>query len=339
MSDLLGSLGTLPALTLVGVVALFTASLALLWESVRRWLRSRSAARALRAVVEGKEADRGGKKKRDDTRSSLLNEDPDASVPPWLEPVLLRLPHKEDLQRLVDQAASSWSVATVLMFCVGGALVFALVASVVAPGPFIPLLATALGAYLPFGYLKLKRSRRVKAFEENFAEAIDLLARAARAGHALPTGLEVVGDEAEEPVAQEFRQVYEEQRFGLPMKDALLGLADRIDLIDVRIFVTAVLIQRESGGNLAENLDSLSEVIRGRFRFKRDVKTKTAHGRMTGTVVALAPFVAAFGMYSSNPEYMAPLVEEPIGRVMLVVGAVMMMVGFFVIRRITDIKV
>ncbi len=179
----------------------------------------------------------------------------------------------------------------------------------------------------------------MKAFEEHFGESLDLLARAARAGHSLPNGLQLVGEEAEEPVAGEFRQVYEEQRFGLPMQDALLGLADRVDLIDVRIFVTAVLIQRESGGNLAENLDSLSQVIRNRFRFKRDVKTKTAHGRMTGTVVGLAPFVAGIGMYSGNPEYMQPLFEEPLGRVMLVIGAVMMLMGFMVIRRITDIKV
>ena len=201
------------------------------------------------------------------------------------------------------------------------------------------MLLAGIGACLPVGYLKVRAHRRLRAFEENFGEAIDLLARAARAGHSLPTGLEVVRHEAEEPVAQEFLQVYEEQRFGLPMDDALLGLADRVDLIDVRIFVTAVLIQRESGGNLAENLDSLSQVIRGRFRFKRDVRTKTAHGRMTGLVVGLAPFVAGIGMYSTNPEYMAPLLEEPLGHMMLVFGAVMMMIGFFVIRRITDINV
>jgi tight adherence protein B len=147
-----------------------------------------------------------------------------------------------------------------------------------------------------------------------------------------------VGDEAEAPVASEVRQVYEEQRFGLPMNDALLGLADRIDIVDVRIFVTAVVIQRESGGNLAENLDNLSQVIRARFRFKRDVKTKTAHGRMTGIVVAAAPVIAGFMMWSINPAYMEPLFVEPAGRVMLVVGAVMMLFGYFVIRRLVDIK-
>lgn len=338
MSDQLSNLTLVSTLMLVLVVGLITVSLALLWESVRRWLKSRAAARALRAVAE-KEAGIEKAAKLAGLHASILNEDPDASVPPWLEPILLRLPHKEDLQRLIEQAAASWSVTTVLMLALGAAAAMGLLASVFTQVPFLPVVAAVLGAYLPIFYLKLKRSRRLKAFEENFPEAIDLLARAARAGHSLPTGLEVVGDEAEEPVAQEFRQVYEEQRFGLPLKDALLSLADRIDLIDMRIFVTAVLIQRESGGNLAENLDGLSQVIRGRFRFKRDVKTKTAHGRMTGTVVALAPFVAAFGMYSSNPDYMRPLFVEPLGRVMLVVGGVMMLIGFLVIRRLTNIKV
>ena len=336
MSGFLGALTLFQVITLLVVVGLFTVSLALLWEGVRRGLRARAAARALRQIA--RPAERVAAK-GEPTRSNLLHDDPAASVPAWLEPILLRLPHKEDLQRLLDQAASGWSVATVLMICVGCAVVSGLLISVLVPVPVAALVAAMVGAYLPIVFLKVKRHRRFKAFEENFAEAIDLLARAARAGHSLPTGLEVVGQEAEEPVSGEFRQVYDEQRFGLPLKDALLGLADRIDLIDVRIFVTAVLIQRESGGNLAENLDGLSQVIRGRFRFKRDVNTKTAHGRMTGTVVALAPFVAGFGMYSSNPDYMQPLFVEPLGRIMLAVGGVMMLIGFFVIRRITDIKV
>jgi tight adherence protein B len=225
------------------------------------------------------------------------------------------------------------------MLSVGVAVGLGLFSSIFVRVSIIPIFVALIGAYIPIGYLQLRAARRMRAFEENFGEAIDLLARAARAGHSLPTGLEVVADEAEEPVAGEFRQVYEEQRFGLPMNDALLGLADRVDLIDVRIFVTAVMIQRESGGNLAENLDSLSHVIRGRFRFKRDVKTKTAHGRMTGMVVGSAPFVAGIAMYTLNPEYMAPLFEEPMGQMMLMGGGAMMLMGFYLIRRITDVKV
>ncbi len=337
MPDFLTSVTVLPAATLFVFVALITVSVALLWEGVRRYLKSRAASKALRAVARQDEQVRS--LNQSPLRASILNEDPDASAPAWLEPILLRLPHRDDLQRLVDQAATSWSVTTVLLLSVGFAVAVGLFTSVLARGMLVPIVLAMVGAYVPILFLKLKARRRLRKFEEHFGEALDLLARAARAGHSLPNGLEVVGEEAEEPVATEFRQVYEEQRFGLPIQDALLGLADRIDLLDVRIFVTAVLIQRESGGNLAENLDSLSQVIRGRFRFKRDVKTKTAHGRMTGSVVGIAPFVAGIGMYASNPEYMAPLFEEPMGRIMLVVGAVMMLVGFIVIRRITDIKV
>ena len=336
MPDFLNSVALLPTLGLVALVALVTVSAALLWEAVRRYLKSRSAANALRMVTE---RDQSARRAAEPVRSSILAEDRDASVPPWLEAILLRLPHRDDLQRLIDRAASSWSVATVIMLSLGFAAALGLFSSVFVRVPLIPIVVGLIGASIPTLYLKFRAARRLKAFEEHFGEALDLLARAARAGHSLPTGLEVVADEAEDPVATEFRHVYEEQRFGLPMQDALLGLADRIDLVDVRIFVTAVLIQRESGGNLAENLDSLSKVIRERFRFKRDVKTKTAHGRMTGMVVGFAPFVAGFMMYSTNPDYMAPLFEEPLGQMMLLAGGVMMMVGFYIIRRITDVKV
>lgn len=337
MSEFFSSVTLIPALSLVLLVILLTVSAALLWEGARRFLKSRAAGQALKNVAQRDEEIRGTGKSL--PRSSILNEAGDGSLPAWLEPILLRLPHRDDLQRLLDRGASSWSVPTVIMLSVGVAVGVGLFSSIFVSVSIVPIFLGLIGAYIPIGYLQFRAARRMRAFEENFGEAIDLLARAARAGHSLPTGLEVVADEAEEPVAGEFRQVYEEQRFGLPMNDALLGLADRVDLIDVRIFVTAVMIQRESGGNLAENLDSLSHVIRGRFRFKRDVKTKTAHGRMTGMVVGLAPFVAGIAMYTLNPEYMAPLFEEPMGQMMLMGGGAMMLMGFYIIRRITDVKV
>jgi len=117
-----------------------------------------------------------------------------------------------------------------------------------------------------------------------------------------------------------------------------MGLGDRIDLVDVRLFVTSILIQREAGGNLAEKLDSLSRIIRARFKFRRQVKIHTAHGRMTGTVIGVAPFIAGVAMYLFNPDYMEPLVFEPMGRLMLFGAFIMMLIGFFFIRRITDIQ-
>ncbi len=336
MPDFLASADLIAALAIFVIVALATISLALLWEGVRRWLRSRAASRVLQKVAQKEEQ---AAVSGDAKPSTILQTEGDVAIPPWLEPIFLRLPHREDLQRLLDRAGSRWSVGAVLLGSVGAAVGLGLVAMGFTRGAIMPVLAAAAGAYLPIAVLKVKATRRMAAFEEHFPESIDLLARAARAGHSLAAGLEVVSQEAEEPVSSEFRQVYEEQRFGLPMKDALLGLGDRVDLVDVRIFVTAVLIQRESGGNLAENLDGLSRVIRERFKFKRDVKTKTAHGRMTGLVVAGAPFVAGIGMYAMNPDYMEPLLVEPLGQMMLLVGGVMMVTGFLVIRRIVDIKV
>lgn len=315
------------------VIALGTAALALLVEGLRRWRRYRSASLALRKLSTGVHA----RAVVTPTDSSLI--DREFEGPPWLAAIVLRLPHREDAQRLIDQAGTkNLSIGSVFVFSLGLAAALGLVALVLTGSGLPALVLAGIGAYLPIGYLKFRRKRRFAAFEEGFPEAIDLLARAARAGHSLSSGFEVVGAEGEEPVASEFKQVFEEQRFGLPVQDALLGLADRVDLVDVRIFVTSVLIQRESGGNLAENLDGLSSVIRSRFRFKRDVKTKTAHGKITGLVVALAPVVAGVGMYIGNPEYMSPLFTEPFGRMLLLVGFSMMVFGFLVIRRMIDIK-
>jgi len=317
------------------VIALGTLALALLVEGLRRWLRYRSASSAIRKLARGAQARAaagGG------SGGSLLV-DREFAGPPWLAAILLRLPHREDLQRLIDQAgARNLSIGSIFVLSTGLAVGLGLVVLVLTGNGLPALLLAAVGAYLPIAYLRSRRRRRFAAFEEGFPEAIDLLARAARAGHSLSSGFAVVGDEGEEPVASEFKQVFEEQRFGLPVQDALLGLADRVDLVDVRIFVTSVLIQRESGGNLAENLDGLSSVIRSRFRFRRDVKTKTAHGKITGLVVAMAPVVAGGGMFLINPEYMSPLVTEPLGRMLLLTGLTMMTVGFLIIRRMVDIK-
>ncbi len=334
MFDSLAPGGAWLAITAFVVVALVTLALALLVEGVRRWLRYRSAATAIRKLARAREGE--GSVGR--TSSSLL-QDQEYSGPPWLAAIVLRLPHRDDLQRLIDQAgARNMSVASLMVTALGLAVALGIVGLVLSGALALGLLLAAVGAYLPIAWLRIRRKRRFAAFEEGFPEAIDLLARAARAGHSLSSGFEVVGEEGEEPVASEFRQVFEEQRFGLPVQDALLGLADRVDLVDVRIFVTSVLIQRESGGNLAENLDGLSSVIRSRFRFRRDVKTKTAHGRMTGMIVAAAPVVAGVGMWILNPEYMEPLFVEPAGRMLLLTGVIMMAFGFLVIRRMIDIK-
>ncbi len=142
---------------------------------------------------------------------------------------------------------------------------------------------------MPYAYAAHMRTKRFQKFEEKFPEAIDTLARAVRAGHAFTTALEMIANEVSEPVAGEFRQLFEEQKFGLPVRDALLNLADRVPLVDVKFFVTAVMLQRETGGNLAEILDNLSYVIRERFKILRQVRVHTAQGRLTMVLLMALP--------------------------------------------------
>jgi tight adherence protein B len=148
----------------------------------------------------------------------------------------------------------------------------------------------------------------------------------------------VVAQEAEEPVGSEFRQVFEEQRFGLPLRDSLLAMADRLVIVDVRIFVTAVLIQRESGGNLAEILDNLSYIIRERFKFRRQLRAQTAQGRLTGHILMVMPIIAGIAMSIVIPDYMQVMFHDPRGRTFLIVAIVLQIMGYFAIRKIVDIE-
>ena len=192
---------------------------------------------------------------------------------------------------------------------------------------------------LPTLFLLHRKKKRLRAFEAGFADAIDLMARAIRAGHAFSTGFQMVADECPEPVGEEFRRCFEEQKFGLPLRDSLLNLMDRIDLLDLRIFVTAVLIQREVGGNLAEILDKIAYTIRERFKILRQVRVYTAQGRLTGYLLAGLPVALGAVLFTMNAEYMSILFEREVGRVMIAGAAVMQVAGFFIIRKIIHIKV
>src|ERR1700682_1096028 len=196
-----------------------------------------------------------------------------------------------------------------------------------------------LGFFIPYSYASHMGTRRFQKFEEKFPEAIDTLARAVRAGHAFTTALEMIANEVSEPVAGEFRQLYEEQKFGLPVRDALLNLADRIPLVDVKFFVTAVMLQRETGGNLAEILDNLSYVIRERFKILRQVRVHTAQGRLTMVLLMALPPTIVVLMLMLNPGFIRPLFTDPIGHALIVGGITLQTMGYFVIRRIIRIQV
>lgn len=242
------------------------------------------------------------------------------------------------LALLIDQAGARTTpgaliARSALMAGVAGA------GAVLASGTgWAGLPAAVLGSTVPVGVLLVRRERRRTAFEHAFPEAIDLMARAARAGHSLTSTFGVVADEAPEPIASAFGQLRDEQRYGLPTGESLLGLAERWDLPDVRLFVTAVQIHRETGGNLAENLDRLSAMIRDRFRFRREVATRSAHGRVTGAILVLTPLALLLVFQILNPDYVRPLFETPPGRWML--GSVLALqgAGALVIRRMTALE-
>jgi tight adherence protein B len=257
----------------------------------------------------------------------------------WMEPLMARLPHTRDLQHLLEQADVPWRVGTFFLLTLGAAVAMGLAGFVVGRLWIIGVAAAAFGASLPYIYVKRRKTKRLEAFEEHFPEAIDLLGRAIRAGHAFSTGLQMVAEESPEPLAGEFRRVFEEQKFGLAIEDSLLALADRIDLVDMRIFVTALLIQREVGGNLAEILDKISYTIRERFTIQRQVRVYTAQGRFTGYLLAILPIGVGFLIFLLNQEYMMILFQNPTGRLMMTAAALLQIIGFFVIRKIIHIEV
>lgn len=261
------------------------------------------------------------------------------STVPLLNRFLLRWSWPARLGQFVSQAG--WKIKPaklVLISAVVGVGAY-LVAGLLYPNPLVALVIGAGAGFVPFAALLFTRSRRLRAFEKSFPEAIDLLGRAVRAGHAFTTGLEMIAQELPEPLAGEFRITFEEQNFGLPLKDALLNLTERIPLVDVRFFVTALLVQKETGGNLAEILDKLAHVIRERFRILGEVRIKTAQGRLTAAILIALPPVLVLLLKGINPEYMRPLFEDPWGPWILGTAAVMQVIGGLILWKIVNIEV
>ena len=234
----------------------------------------------------------------------------------------------------VTATPSGIAVASLVLAAAG-----AMIAAMFTPQVFVRPIAAVAGLVSPFAFLKYKASKRLKRFEELFPDALDLLSRAIRAGHAFQTAMGMVADEMVDPVGPEFKKAFDQQNFGLPLKEALNQLSDRVTLLDVRFFVTAVTIQRETGGNLAEILDNLAHVVRERFKILRQVRVHTAHGRFTGYVLLALPAALAVALSYINPEFMAPLFRENLGKMMIVGGLVLQTIGFFWIRQVIKIEV
>jgi tight adherence protein B len=243
------------------------------------------------------------------------------------------------LARLIEQSGVATTPGAVAAMSVTAGLVGVLLVLLFVGSLLAAVAAAMLGVSIPFFWLRYKRSKRIARFEEQFPEALDLLSRAIRAGHAFQTAMGMVADELPPPVGVEFKKAFDQQNFGLPLRDALNEISDRVASLDVRFFVTSVSIQRETGGNLSEILDNLARVMRERFKIRRQVRVHTAHGRFTGYVLLALPAGLALVLTWLSPEHMNLLFKEPLGQAMLVGAMVMQAVGFIWIRQVIKIEV
>ncbi len=243
------------------------------------------------------------------------------------------------LTRWIEQSGSRVSLSAVALMSMGAGVPVGLAAGMLVRHPWATATGGIIGLAVPFLFLRQRRVKRFRRFEEQFPEALDLVSRALRAGHAFATGLKMVADELGEPVGPEFRKTFDEQNFGLPIKDALGNLTVRVPLIDVRFFATAVMIQRDTGGNLSEILENLAHVVRERFKILRQVRVYTAHGRMTGYVLLALPAALAVALSFINPEHMNLLFRERMGQMLLGGALVMQFIGYMWIKQVVKIEV
>jgi tight adherence protein B len=261
------------------------------------------------------------------------------SESPPLQRLLLSLPRVHQLDRMLEQSGLNWSVAK-LLGIMGCCAAVALTALTWLGTPLLLALpGGAGGALLPLQYVLYRKRTRLQQIDLQLPDALDLMGRALRAGHAFPSALSMVGNEMRDPLAGEFATAFDEVNFGISMQDALMNLATRVPSTDLRYFVIAVTIQRETGGNLTELLDNISTIIRERIKLMGQVRVLSAEGRMSGWVLALLPVGAGMMMRVSNPEFLDVLFTDPDGRKMLGFACIMMLIGFFVMRRIVRIRV
>jgi tight adherence protein B len=273
-----------------------------------------------------------------DAELALLRDEQLSKIPVF-DTLLRRSARVSAMQESLLQAGMKFRAGNFLALCLACGVLAGFAALTWSKNPAIAWAALVVGAFLPYSFVSYRRQKRFEKIEELFPEAIDTLARAVRAGHAFTTALEMISNETSEPLASEFRQLFEEQKFGMPVRDALMNLTERVPLVDVKFFVTAVMLQRETGGNLAEILDNLSYVIRERFKIQRQVRVHTAQGRLTMAVLMGMPPIVVAILQLFSPEFVAPLFHDPIGHALLVASIALQTIGYFVIRKIIKIQV
>ncbi len=255
-----------------------------------------------------------------------------------LDRLLARAPRTTDLQNLLLQAGSPFNLGVLILLSATLATLGLVAAAVQGFWPGALVLSSA-GGLLPVAWLKRRRRRRLAAFDEQFPEAVELMARALRAGHSFSSAVSMVAEELEEPVAGEFAKTFEDYAFGKSLEDALEGLVNRVGLQDVKFFATAVNLQRETGGNLSEILDNIGYIIRERFRLMRHMRALSAEGRLSGTILLLMPPAMLGVLWLTSPGYIQVIFEHPLGRMMLALGGLFQIMGMIVIKRLVKLDV
>jgi tight adherence protein B len=257
-----------------------------------------------------------------------------------LSPLARRLedsPHMEALARVIEQAGVSIMAHRLVAIAIAAGITAGIAVSVVTGNPVLALLSLAAGVAAPFVFVFRKRRARLDRFEEQLPDAVDVMKRALRAGHPFSTCIKLVADDMDEPISREFEQTFADINYGNDLRRALLGMVVRVPSSNLMAVVTAVLIQKETGGNLAEIFERIAQVIRSRFRFGRRVRTLSAEGRLSAWILTLVPIVLFGVLWITTPDYLPPLLENPTGQKMIVFAIVMMIVAVFWMRRIIRI--
>ncbi len=273
-----------------------------------------------------------------DVLDAILRDDSLSSLP-WLDRVLKRIDILDRLQTVLVQANSKWTVSTLLTWSAALALGCFLVTYWRTETFLLSAAVALVGAFAPFAYVLHLRSARLAKFEQRLPDALDMMVSAIRAGHGIQAAIGTVAKETAAPISTEFRTCFDEQTFGLDFRASMENLATRVPLHDVQIMVTAILIQKEGGGNLAEIVEKVAYIIRERFRLKRQISVHTAQGRMTGMVLALLPIVLGFAIVLVNPTYMQRLWQTDVGVKMLYSAGIMTVIGGLLIRKIINVRI
>jgi tight adherence protein B len=320
----------LPALVVFVFVTSTVLALYLVARGLAAWMSNRRVEQRLREV--------SGPVEESESTTTVVRRATEGPLP-MVERLVAGTEAGSRLVRLIEQSGVATTPGAVAGMSITAGVLAVLLGLILLGSVPAALAAALAGVAVPFFWLSHKRSKRIKRFEEQFPEALDLLSRAIRAGHAFQSAMGMVADELPEPVGIEFKKAFDQQNFGLPLRDALAQLSERVPSLDVRFFVTSVTIQRETGGNLSEILDNLARVVRERFKIRRQVRVHTAHGRFTGYVLLALPAALALALTWLSPEQMKLLFNERMGQAMLVGAMVMQAVGFVWIRQVIKIEV